>query len=429
MRDGFKMTELGEIPENWELEKIDNLLSSGRIISHLDGNHGELYPKASDFVDQGIPYVGANSFVNGKVDFSLCKRLSKERALMFKKGVAKKGDVLFAHNATVGPVAFLETNLDFVILSTTATYYRLDNKTINAKYWLYFLSSQSFSNQYSKVMGQSTRNQVPITMQRSFLSILPPFSEQTKIAEILSAVDEKIEVIQEQINQTTELKKGLLQQLLTKGIGHTQFKASSLGEISENWEIVRLSDVASFSNGKGHEQFIDERGEFIVVNSKFISSDGEVKKFSNRNLCPLYEGDITMVMSDIPNGKAIAKCFIVDADNKYTLNQRICSLSVKPEVDVRFLYYVINRNSYYLAIDNGVSQTNLRKEEVTNCPIQLPPFAEQKKISAILTTLDEKIQILTDKRNYFCDLKKGLMQQLLTGKLRVNQLTENEVFV
>jgi type I restriction enzyme, S subunit len=136
-----------------------------------------------------------------------------------------------------------------------------------------------------------------------------------------------------------------------------------------------------------------------------------------------------MVMSDIPNGKAIAKCFIVDTDNKYTLNQRICSLSVKPEVDVRFLYYVINRNSYYLAIDNGVSQTNLRKEEVTNCPIQLPPFAEQKKISAILTTLDEKIQILTDKRNYFCDLKKGLMQQLLTGKLRVNQLTENEVFV
>lgn len=257
---------------------------------------------------------------------------------------------------------------------------------------------------------------------------VPKLKEQQKIAEILSTVDEKIEVIEAQITQTAELKKGLVQQLLTKGIGHTTFKDSPLGEIPESWEVVKLSDVATFSNGKGHEQFIDENGKYVVVNSKFISTEGEVKKFSNKNLCPLYKGEITMVMSDIPNGKAIAKCFIVDTNDKYTLNQRICSLKAKPEVDTRFLFYVINRNPYYLAFDNGVSQTNLKKDEVTNCPVQLPPLDEQREISSVLRTLDEKVQTLGEKKFLFAKFKKGLMQQLLTGKLRVNHLIENELF-
>jgi type I restriction enzyme, S subunit len=218
----FKNSSFGEIPESWETIKIGELLEAGRILSHLDGNHGELYPKASEFIEEGIPYVSANCFQKGKVDFSLCKKLSPERAKQFKKGIAKNGDVLFAHNATVGPVAFLETNLEYVILSTTATYYRLDNKTIDAKYWLYFLGSFYFVNQYSKVMGQSTRNQVPITMQRSFLSILPPFQEQKKIGDILSTTDEKLGVLHSKRGAYQELKKGLMQHLLTGKIRVTQ---------------------------------------------------------------------------------------------------------------------------------------------------------------------------------------------------------------
>lgn len=211
----FKDSPLGKIPKCWEVIQIQELLDKGRITSHLDGNHGGLYPNADEFINEGVPYIGANSFLNSKVDFSKCKHLSMERSLKFRKGVAKNGDVLFAHNATVGPVAFLETALDFVILSTTATYYRLDNKTIDAKYWLFFLSSPTFKNQYEKVMGQSTRNQVPITMQRSFYSVLPPFKEQKEISEILNIADEKLEILLEKKTRYQELKQGLMQQLLT----------------------------------------------------------------------------------------------------------------------------------------------------------------------------------------------------------------------
>jgi type I restriction enzyme S subunit len=211
----FKDSALGEIPKSWEVVEIQKLINQGRIISHLDGNHGGLYPSADEFINEGIPYIGANCFLNNRVDFSKCKHLSMERSLKFKKGVAKNGDVLFAHNATVGPVAFLETNLDFVILSTTATYYRLDNKTIDAKYWMFFLSSPIFKTQYEKVMGQSTRNQVPITMQRTFYSVLPSFEEQKEISEILNTADNKLEILLEKKNQYQELKQGLMQQLLT----------------------------------------------------------------------------------------------------------------------------------------------------------------------------------------------------------------------
>jgi type I restriction enzyme S subunit len=192
------------------------------------------------------------------------------------------------------------------------------------------------------------------------------------------------------------------------------YKKTALGEIPVEWEVKKLNDVSFFSNGKGHEQVIDENGSFIVVNSKFVSTNGKVRKHSNENLCPLNKDDITMVMSDIPNGKAIAKCFLIEEDNKYTLNQRICSIKVFEEHSVKFMYYLLNRNRYFLAFDNGVGQTNLRKDEVLNCPIPIPPLKEQQKIAEILSTVDSKLDLIDSKIKETQELKKGLMQNLLT---------------
>lgn len=192
------------------------------------------------------------------------------------------------------------------------------------------------------------------------------------------------------------------------------YKDSPLGSIPIDWEVVKLGEIVVFSNGKGHEKFIDEKGKYVVVNSKFISTEGRIRKFSNKNLCPLKAGDITMVMSDVPNGKALGKCFLVDQNHKYSLNQRICSIKGLDCIQTKFLYYILNRNKYYLAFDNGVGQTNLRKEEVICCPVPLPPLAEQKRIAEVLTTVDDKIDNIGKQIDQFTELKKGLMQQLLT---------------
>lgn len=148
----------------------------------------------------------------------------------------------------------------------------------------------------------------------------------------------------------------------------------------------RLGEITNFRNGKGHEKNIVMSGNYIVVNAKFISTDGKVKKYSNKQISPLFPEDILMVMSDLPNGKALAKCFVVDSENKYTLNQRICALDIKDKkkLNYRFLYYILNRNVQLLKYDNKVDQTNLKKEQILKIKIPVPPIEVQNEIVRIL---------------------------------------------
>jgi type I restriction enzyme S subunit len=145
-----------EFSGEWATNTIQSFLDNKFIVGHLDGNHGALYPKSEDFSKNGIPYVTANDFINGEVEFNKCKFLSYEKAKLFKKGIAKNGDVLFAHNATVGPCAILKTELDYVVLSTTATYYRCDLNKLNNYFLFHYLQSTNFVSQYSSIMSQST---------------------------------------------------------------------------------------------------------------------------------------------------------------------------------------------------------------------------------------------------------------------------------
>ena len=125
------------------------------------------------------------------------------------------------------------------------------------------------------------------------------------------------------------------------------YKQTEVGVIPEDWEVEPLSSIASLTNGKAHEGRISDFGKYIVVNSKFISTNGEVRKYSDHRLSPALAGDILMVMSDVPNGRAIAGCFFVDCDDLYTVNQRICAL--RPiQIDGRLLFYKLNRNPFYL---------------------------------------------------------------------------------
>lgn len=147
-------------------------------------------------------------------------------------------------------------------------------------------------------------------------------------------------------------------------------------------ELTTLGKSCEFFNGKAHEKSIDENGKYIVVNSKFISSEGKSFKRTNEQMFPLYKGDIVMVMSDVPNGKALAKCFIIDQDDTYSLNQRICCIRSK-EFDSKYLYYQLNRNEHFLAFNNGENQTNLRKDDILDCPLIKPSMEEQKRMVTI----------------------------------------------
>lgn len=195
------------------------------------------------------------------------------------------------------------------------------------------------------------------------------------------------------------------------------FKKTDAGIIPNDWNAPVLAEISDFENGKAHEQFIDDKGDYIVVNSKFISTEGRVAKFSKENLSPLTRGDIAIVMSDIPNGKALAKCFFIDKDNRYTLNQRIGCIKPNADMDNDYLFYKLNRNKYFLAFDSGSGQTNLKKSEILACPLALPPTKdEQTAIATAIKNADELIRQLEKQLIKKRNIRVGAMQELLKPK-------------
>jgi type I restriction enzyme S subunit len=202
--------------QGWERVPLEMLLERGWIESHLDGNHGSDYPRKDEFISKGVPYISAKCIDDERVDMSRAKYLSPARAALLRKGIAKNNDVLFAHNATVGPVAVLRTVEPKVILGTSLTYYRCNPANILPEYLAHYMRSFGFKTQYSQVMRQSTRDQVPITKQREFFHVIPPLDEQRKLIGALDGLLENsqrlADLYQQKQAALAALKKSLLHQ-------------------------------------------------------------------------------------------------------------------------------------------------------------------------------------------------------------------------
>ena len=241
---------------------------------------------------------------------------------------------------------------------------------------------------------------------------LPSLSEQQKIADCLASADALIEAQGRKVEALKAYKKGLMQQLFPQE-GETQPRLRFPEfEGAREWEIKPLAEVATYENGKAYEQDIADDGKYIVVNSRFISTDGAAQKYTNADHLTASAGDILMVLSDLPKGRALAKCYYVGADDRYAVNQRICRLKGK-RLDSKFLFFVINRNPHLLAYDDGQNQTHLSKGNVLDCPLCIPPSkAEQQRIADCLTSLDGGIAAEIGRLNTLKTHKRGLMQQL-----------------
>ena len=175
-----------ENPRGYYVATLQDLIEKGFITYHLDGNHGGDYPKSEEFVESGIPYISANCIVHGEIDFAKAKYLTPERAGKLRKGIAQNEDVLFAHNATVGPTVVLHTDEEKVILGTSLTAYRCNQEEILPNYLKAYMLSNGFVRQYSSEMKQTTRNQVPITAQKKYQFLIPPIEEQKQFTQIAS---------------------------------------------------------------------------------------------------------------------------------------------------------------------------------------------------------------------------------------------------
>ena len=286
---------------------------------------------------------------------------------------------------------------------------------------------------YSGFQGSGIKH-----LDKSFIEKLefsiPPLPEQKKIASILTSVDEVIENTQKQIDKLQDLKKATMNELLTKGIGHTEFKDSELGRIPKSWKEVSL--------GKLIDKLIDFRGR----TPKKLGLDwggGKIKALSANNVkmgrvdfekeCylasnELYEKwmtkgdsrkDDVLFTMEAPLGNV---CLVPD-NNRYILSQRVILFRVNKLILPSYIHHTLASQYFQNTLvkhSTGTTATGIQQKNLVKLKLLVPSsIEEQQKIASIITSVDKKIEYIQKKLSQTQSLKKSLMQELLTGKVRV----------
>ncbi len=258
----------------------------------------------------------------------------------------------------------------------------------------------------------------------------PPPAEQAAIVRFLDhwngCLEKVIRAKRRVIALLQEQKQAIIHRAVTRGLDpNVKLKDSGitwLGEIPEHWEVYRLSFLADFSNGKAHEQFFDPDGEHVCANARFVSTGGTGIKYCTQSFWPARPNDVLMVMSDLPNGRALARAYLVNDDRKYAVNQRVCRLRPK-RVEAGFLAYAANRNYGLLRHDDGSNQTHLSTGDYKTLPLQCPPKDEQQEIVRYLDShvskADNLIGQLAREITLLLEYRTRLTADVVTGKLDV----------
>ena len=260
-----------------------------------------------------------------------------------------------------------------------------DGKKFFSKDYLYYLlASPIMYSRFSQLAVGGVVNNLNSALVRKVIVPIPPISIQLSIANELDKINELIQLKKQQLKDYDQLAQSIFYEMFGDPV-----------ENEKGWEVKKISEVSIYYNGKAHENDIDESGKYILINSKFISSEGSVLKRTATQHFPLYKNDVVMVLSDLPNGKALGKCCLITKDDIYSLNQRICCFRGF-KGDSHFFKYMINRHPYFLSFDDGKGQTNLRKKDVENCPIPLPPLPLQQQFAARIEAIERQKQQVSE---------------------------------
>lgn len=336
----------------------------------------------------------------GRDIFSTAQHVTQTAVEEKKAKLIPENSVLLCCTASIGEAAIarkeMATNQQFNALTPLTA-------ELSCEY-LYYVAT-TLKEKLLSVSGSTTISFVSMGKLKTIEIPLPPIAEQQRIVAKLDATFAEID---RAIEHTKEKQKTI--ENLTFITKKNYLEAEMSGA------MTLLGESCEFFNGKAHEKDIDDEGKYVVVNSKFISSDGRVKKYTNELMFPLSQGDIVMVMSDVPNGKALAKTYLIEEEDKYSLNQRICCIR-STNYDPKYLKTIIDRNPHFLKRDNGENQTNLRKADILSCPLPVTTEKTQKEREKYLSSLTADLaSILLLKRRIideYIKLKSAILAQEL----------------
>jgi type I restriction enzyme S subunit len=284
---------------------------------------------------------------------------------------------------------------------------------------------------YSGFQGSGIKH-----LDKSFIEKLefsiPPLPEQKKIASILTSVDEVIESTQKQIDKLQDLKKATMNELLTKGIGHTEFKDSELGRIPKSWSISNIEKLTQFvtSGSRGWSQYYSSEGSlFIRIGN--LTRDHINLKFADIQLVePPSGGEGTRTKVKVGDilVSITADLGVIGIVNESLgeayVNQHVCLVRLESVSDVnpRWVGHFLSGHAgqeQFAKKNDGGAKAGLNLPTIRSIIVPIPSPEEQNKVVRVLDRLDSKISIKQTKLSKHQSLKKSLMQDLLTGKVRV----------
>jgi len=419
----FKRTEIGEIPEEWEVIRVGDIFEVYGGTTPLTSNQ--------EYWGGNILWVTPTDMtkLDGKLELGDTEKKITEKAVKeYSLKILPSGTLLLTSRATIGITAI---NSQPVTINQGITALIPKNDEISSVFYAYYLT---FLKRYLERLGAgSTFREVSRLSIRDLKIPLPPLPEQRKIALILSIVDETIQKTNEIIRKTQELKRGLMQRLLTRGIGHTRFKRTELGEIPEEWEVVQLADISvgGTQNGLYKKKEFYGGGYKIVRMTELFKNDVlEVTEMQRVNVTyeelqkySLREGDLLFARRSL-KVEGSGKCVMVPHINEPILfESSIVRITLDKNVVYPkfYLYYLnspIGRKSIRRLV-RTVAVSGVTGKDIQKLFVPKPKLEEQQKIASIFSAIDEKIEKERQKKEELEKLKKGLMQDLLTGSKRV----------
>lgn len=401
----------------WTTYTVQELIDKEMLEPPMDGNHGEIHPKTTDYVKSGVPFIMANNLINGKVDYSNCAFITNKQASTLKKGFAHSGDVLLTHKATIGRTALVGTEYDTIILTPQVTYYRV-KRGISNLYLKYYFDSNEFQQTLANWAGSgSTRAYLGITAQRKLPVVLPPLEIQTKIAEFGRILDDKIE-LNNKVNENLEQQ------------AQAYFDELFIVNAKPNWPYCALSDIGSIVAGgtpsKSKSEYYAEQGiawitpkDLSIDKSKFIShGENDISElgFSKSSATKMPAGTV-LFSSRAPIG------YIAIAQNEITTNQGFKSVIPHENIGTTYVYFLLKK---LLPTIEGMASGSTFKEisgaGMKSVPTVMPDADTIQCFNTFCQPIFNEQEILEAENRRLSALRDSLLPKLMSGEIDVSTI-------
>ena len=398
---------------NWKEYSVQELIELGMLEEPMDGNHGSIHPKSSDYVKSGVPFIMANNLSNGIVDYTNCAYISQQQANTLRKGFSHPGDVLLTHKATIGRTAIVDDRYDTIILTPQVTYYRVKNGISN-RYLKYYFDTSTFQQTLANWAGSgSTRAYLGITAQRKLPIVLPPLEEQVRIADILTAFDDKITL-------NTAINNNLEQQ--AKAIFSNEFL--TLETLPDGWKQASLIDIADYLNGLAMQKYrptVDETGIPVLkikeLRQGCCDDNSELCSPSIKSEYIIHDGDVIFSWSG---------SLLVDfwCGGICGLNQHL--FKVTSNKYNKWFYYAWTKHHLdrfiAVAADKATTMGHIKRDELSKAEVLIPNEADYKRIETLLQPIYDLIIANRIENKKLAETRDTLLPKLMTGEIDISEV-------